>query len=306
MSQYNTEELKRLQEAEVQILAHFDAFCQRHGLRYVAAYGTVLGAARHQGFIPWDDDTDLMMPRADYERLLELYDSKAEAPFYLQHFIREANCPTYYAKIRLDGSALVEREIEKLDLHKGIFVDIFPIDRLPEGEKARKRWRFWTLFYLQLYVSKTISRINRPLKGVRAYVYEAIRKTLHLCLLPVPKSFLFRKLEAQARRYEGTEGRSIVLDNWLKCSFEEDEVFPASYLPFDGLNLPVPKNWEAYLKQNYGDYMTLPPVEQRRNHRPLSLTLPEMLEQEEKPLPTGKDGRLQSEPKPVEEVQHEA
>ena len=123
----------------VEILQEFHQFCHRENLRYSLYAGSLTGASRHQGFIPWDDDIDIMMPREDYEKLLADWDQSAPKGYVLQNTRTDSEFTQNFTKIRKDHTAFLQDEVERTKhYHKGIFVDIFPGDRVPSGKIGRK------------------------------------------------------------------------------------------------------------------------------------------------------------------------
>lgn len=132
--------IKKVWETEQEILDVIDKICRDNNLRYSLAYGTLIGAVRHKGFIPWDDDIDLMMPREDYEKLLSVWESQAPKGYILQNSRTDPDFTQNFTKIRKDGTTFLQEESERTkNYHKGIFVDIFPETEWPQ---AKRRGRF--------------------------------------------------------------------------------------------------------------------------------------------------------------------
>ncbi len=258
----------RVQEIEHEIMQQIADICHRHGLCYFAIGGTALGAVRHQGFIPWDDDIDIGMPRKDYEAFLEIAARELPEAYYIQHFSTEPASPFYFTKIRKRGTRFVEYYLKDSPIRQGIFVDIFPFDNVPDHPTKRNlHFRFCRTVY-QLYLCKSLttvcsSRIQRKdnLKG-------AIRKVLHVLLLPVPKKWLFRLLDRSVQKYNHrpTQEISHIVRRRLRIKLQD--LYPICKLPFGTYEMPVPGNYDAYLKSQFGNYDRLPPEDKRYGHLP--------------------------------------
>lgn len=241
------------QAALLKLLTEFDRVCKALNISYILFAGTLLGAVRHEGFIPWDDDLDVLMLREDYDRFL------AEAPtvldadtFYLQKEFSE-HWPLFFSKLRLNGTACLEKIHPKdPQMHQGIYIDIFPCDNARRTELGR-RWQF--------AASKVV--IAKALDA-RGYDTDSIAKKVFvaLCRLLPQKPFLraVRRGDADgdvvhtflagARKY----GKNAIPRRFLTRRCE---------VTFEGGTYPAPADYDACLRMLYGDYMTLPPPEER-------------------------------------------
>ena len=131
-------EKNRIWNVEIEILDVFDKVCRDNNLKYSLAYGTLLGAVRHQGFIPWDDDIDVMMPRKDYDRLLEIWNSQVTNEYIIQNYKTDFDYTNNFSKIRKNHTTFLQSEDEKnKKYHKGLFIDVFPIDRVATNKLGR-------------------------------------------------------------------------------------------------------------------------------------------------------------------------
>ena len=124
---YQDHELKSLRAFQMEMLAATIEICERHDISYCAIAGTVLGAVRHGGYIPWDDDLDIVMPREDYDRFIKFAKEELDDRFFLQNFETEPACVNYFTKIRRNGTLFVQESDVRVNMHRGIFIDIFPI-----------------------------------------------------------------------------------------------------------------------------------------------------------------------------------
>ena len=250
---------RELQERELQILICFDQFCKEKHLKYYLAGGTLLGAVRHKGFIPWDDDIDVCMPRPDYEKLVEMF------PVDGNFFIKSRSLKNWaapFAKL-LDLSTEVRSIYNEEE--KELWIDIFPVDGLPadigEVEKIYKDCDF----YRRLYCLGTAR-----LGGGKT----AFRKAAKFLLKPMIEIYgvdtLGRKIEEIAMRhpYETSDYVGVVTwglygagERMKKSEFEK-----ATTVEFEGHIFPAMSCWDSYLTGIYGDYMTPPPPEKRQTH----------------------------------------
>ena len=263
--------LKRVHAVQLELLKELDRVCRENGLQYMAVHGTLLGAVRHQGFIPWDDDVDVAMPREDYVRLLSL-GKKGFAPgFFLQTPMNSYGC-FYggYSKLRRDGTKAVERQNAKRQwnrYHMGIWIDIFPLDACPpskEGQRSQqKKLSFLQrIVYAKAYTPEQFVPPDVP--GSRLSLYYLLAKCTR-------RRDLLKRIDGLCRRQENSPLRGI-----LACYYgnrENRNVWTAGAvgtvmeLPFEDMLLPVPAGWDEVLRKRYGDdYMILPPVEKRYRH----------------------------------------
>lgn len=244
---------KRVWAVQLEMLDLVDRICRKHGLNYFADSGTLIGAVRHQGYIPWDDDIDLVMLRKDYEIFLREAPKELSEPFALQTVYTEENYLRGHAQLRNSDTTGCNEEDRKAGYNCGIFLDIFPLDSMPDDRLQRKLWAFlvrqtWTVLYtwyrFDYYDRKTIfgtllHRLGRRLN------------------IPMRKAYGF--YERLCRKYEGKETeylcdtvfiRDLEKNTWKRQWFEQE-----LRLPFENRQIPVPEGYDGRLRAEYGEYM---------------------------------------------------
>lgn len=264
--------LHKLQSEELDILLMLDQFCQDHKIVWFMASGTALGALRHGGFIPWDDDVDIAMLRTDYDRFIELADSSLP-PGYSLHTAN--NTPGFagtFAKIYKDGTVFETAETKEAGCSQGIFIDIFPYDRVAEDENERRRQinnakRWQRLSYL--YHSKTI---NVPSKGILGILERNACKIAHYIVRALfnPSSIIdnFNHSVYRDPHTGPAAARYIQLSAPYVTPVPGNLLCPPVRVPFEGHLLPVPAKCNEYLKVWYGNWRELPSPENRHTHLP--------------------------------------
>lgn len=242
---------------ELQILIDIHQFCESHNITYYLGYGTLLGAKRHSGFIPWDDDIDILMPRAEYERFINLYSSEC----YEVAVVGKNDYYYPYAKVFDTHTKLLENSLVQLDL--GIYVDVFPLDGVSNNLLLRKIQNLEILFLKRLLTHK-YSPYNRKRNVIKKMLLPIVK----FVLSPISCQYLGYKLDQVSKRYSYEESEMV---GCLTEDAEKDIVFnknifnPSSSIPFERHVFFAPHDIEKYLTLLYGDYMVLPPIEKRTN-----------------------------------------
>lgn len=267
------EALRKLQAEELDVLLAIAEFCEKNQITWFLISGTALGAARHGGFIPWDDDIDIGMLREDYDRFLALAPAGLPAGCSLHTAENTSGFAALFAKVWRDGTVFQTAETREAGCDQGIFVDVFPFDRVPADERAclrlRKRAAFWQRASY-LYHS---GHITVPHKGALGAAERLACRLAHgvarLALSPEAIRRRFERLEgeAPAPSVQGQD-RYIMLSYPYRDPVPRDLIVPTSMAPFEGHELPVPARLHEYLESEYGDWRTLPAPEDRRTHLP--------------------------------------
>jgi len=258
--QMSPEQVRKAQLLASKMLIAFERICQKHGLRYYVAAGSLLGAARHGGPIPWDDDVDVTMPRPDYERFIRIAQDELPDDMVLPR----NNFPYGFHRLQIGGTEIT-REIRQKCPH-GVFLDIVPLDGAAPTPKRKKIHKLLNRVLLNCMNAKC-----RPLPLVTMdilRIYECAKRLAIKCA--APRWLLFRLWKRAATRYDtGAAHEWVCLPGAYGY---EGECFPKeywgepAYLRYEGRMVPVMREWEKYLTAHYGDYMTAPPVLCRRTH----------------------------------------
>lgn len=256
--------LPKLHACQLIIASEIKRLCDKHGIRYFMIAGTLLGAVRHGGFIPWDDDMDIGMLREDYEAFLRVAGEELDDRFFLQTTETDEHYGLPFAKVLLRGTVLTESTAGSR-AQKGIFVDVFPFDVSPEDAAAARRHDKRTYFYKRLLLAKR--RYNVCGKG--EYGKRAAYFLLSVIAACYSSRGLCNKLQAEITRYNGQASSKIVniggAYGYQKETILREWVRDTVDLPFEETHLAAPVDYVAYLETFYGDYMTPPPEDKRYN-----------------------------------------
>ena len=242
-------EMKKVWKVQMDLLKKLLEVCEKYHLKIWAEGGTLLGTIREHGYIPWDDDIDRAMFRDDFDILVKVAPKEFSHPFFFQYGYSEKNYPLGYAKLRMDGTTAIEPDIKYFHIHQGIFIDIFPLDAVPDRQSKLNCLIAEREKYLSsLLVCSVSPSLYHPGRSFRT-VFSRFRY----------KS-LFSRFENVLRE------NSIDNNEYLSClSFIIDEQHyfwrkewykSTLYLPFENILMPVPDGYHCILEKQYGDYMT--------------------------------------------------
>ncbi len=256
-----------LKEAQLEILDDLHNYCQALGLSYSLAGGSLLGAIRHKGFIPWDDDVDILMPRKDYELLINYLKDSRKYTIYNSREISSNYLNYLFSKISLNGTLVYESGVEK---NYGINVDIFPIDGLGKS-KSLAKFKFGTIVWL-----KKLHRIKSLHKYSSSYAVNLLLKIAKVFFLVFPRNFFLSMSESLAMKSDiGESNYAISIASvYLKKEFTSSDLYERYELyDFENRQYFGLSECDRYLKLIYGDYMKLPPEDKRQNHEIVAYSL---------------------------------
>lgn len=237
--------LRRLWDTELTILSEIDRICKKHSIRYYLMWGNLIGAVRHKGFIPWDDDIDVNMPQKDYFKFLKVAQKELPDTLFLQTPFTDKHHPVYFSKIRMNGTQFYSKGDTNLKKHHGIFVDVLPFFEVKDQNSRIHKLKY-----------KIANRLKNHVFAKRQGTHG---KSKILSVLP---SSLLMRLALSLLRGKG--------DVWFSENhyFDSADFELSTTLPFEGREWPVPKNYDKVLRSVFGDYMQLPPEDQRGAHDP--------------------------------------
>lgn len=252
-------DLRQAQKIMVMIMKKIHAVCEKHQIKYWLDYGTLIGAVRHEGFIPWDDDFDICMMRADYERFNQIIQEELGDEFFWQTYRTDSAYPFFLGKIRLKNTIWEERSCRNVLLkEKGVFVDVFPIDLVPEN-KFYRNFLFRVMRYSHLlFIDK---KYKRP---------KLHQKIAHVVLNLISADcffiMLYRKIINLCSKDTDTSMASLVMLA-PKMSLCKKEIFDEVMLhKFEDTAFYIPVAYHQRLQGVFGDYMTPPPISRRYSH----------------------------------------
>lgn len=250
-----------LQKVELDLLQHFIEACEKLELPYFLVCGSALGAMRHGGFIPWDDDLDVGMYREDYNKFMEQAPAILPEGYFLQNYKTDPAYPNVFGKLRNSNTTYIEKTVANLNMNHGIYIDIFPLDGYPRDVKEQEKLATSKNRYL-----KTLSlnfKVKRSWKGklaAGAYKMLGFQKR---------NARVVAKYEALISQYPAKESKLIC--NHGTWYGDRDYIAREFYGQgsdgvFEGLKVRLPEHCEQYLQALYGDWRQLPPIEKQIGH----------------------------------------
>lgn len=259
----DSEMTRNLQKIELLILKDVAEICEKNCLKYYLIGGTLLGAVRHQGFIPWDDDIDIAMLREDYKKLFSIMRESYSDKYFVQTFETEPNYTRYIMKIRLNGTKHVEEGVSDVGINHGIYMDIFPIDNL-EGDTVLSHFRGGLFRTLLAY--KNIKHRANHYHGYKRLLSFVGKFFTYL----IPERLINKLFVVVCERDNNKECNYLTnfasRFKWKKQMYPKEYFGEGVYLDFEGMKFRAPIEYKKILERLFGDYMKLPPKEKQTAH----------------------------------------
>ncbi|TDB55454.1 LicD family protein [Bacillus sp. CBEL-1] len=260
--------LRKVQKEQINILNEFDRICKKHNLKYQLFAGTLLGAVRHKGFIPWDDDIDVCMLREDFEKFKSIAFTELTNKYFLQTYETDKEYNRQFIKIRKNDTEFVEKTFIESNIHHGIYIDVFALDNVHHDGVRSKIHRFL------LYVFSRIQllRVNGFIKKVNNPIKKGIAILLSSMLMLVPKIFTDRlndrviKMYNRKTKYISHLQNGVNKQRYYKYMMNINDFLEMENIEFENNFYPAPKQYDKILTRLFGDYMKLPPADKREPH----------------------------------------
>lgn len=258
-------DIKKIQKIELEILLEFDRICRKYDIRYQLYAGTLIGAIRHKGFIPWDDDIDVSMLRSDYNKFLSVVKDELNPQYFFQTNETDPNYINKFAKIRKNGTIFMEKLVEGIDMHHGFYIDIFAFDHIKLNTYRGKN-QIWLLRTIDSFFKYRIKTRYETLedgfeKKKAKFKYNLIK------ILPISKEkveqyvlkimIMFNNEETEYVADLANPGKGVLEKFMLRTETLEDSI----EWEFEGHKFPIPRAYDEVLTRAYGDYMKLPEVQ---------------------------------------------
>ena len=276
MGEYEPETLKKVQQLELEILNDFNKICEKHNLEYFAAGGSAIGAIRHGGFIPWDDDIDVAMDRQTFDKFMKIAETELPDKYYILNYETNPHFPGMNTHICLKGTRFLTYDIKDFKGENGIFLDLFCYDNVSDDDQlmikqGKKAW-FWNKLMILVMLKEPTLFYFGLKKIIIRFVLKLIHFILKIC--GIKSQFCYKKALSYTKKYKNEDTKRMAYlfnTTKLKPIINKSDIYPTKKMKFENTEIRVPNDIDKYLTESFGDYMTLPPKEQRHNHKPFYL-----------------------------------
>lgn len=254
-----TAETKKIWAVELDLLNELLNVCKKHNIQIYSSSGTMLGAVRHHGFIPWDNDVDMMMKREEYNKLCNIASEEFHYPYFFQTEYTDPGSLRGHAQLRRsDTTGALSSELNRKDINQGIFIDIFPHDVLPDDKNELENWKNQLRYD---YLNAKFCNKNTRAFGKRNLISFALSRNVKIpYILHNGSKYWYQKFESDASRYSNTKGKYLGIVRMMIDSDAYDECEPSEYYedfvecPFEMLKVLVPAKTDEALTAEYGNW----------------------------------------------------
>ena len=266
--EFTPETLRKLQLKELDTLVYFKEFCDKNNLLFYLCGGCCIGSLRTGGFIPWDDDIDILMPRDDYEKLYKLWDNDKQERFKLLRTDEKIFTGNIFTTIVDTETTCVKANQAHPDIPFGIMMDIFPIDGCPKGKFKRTMQKLNAMIY-SLFLAQIVPENHGGIMALGSKFLLSIVKS------PKAREKKWRNAERRMSKYKISDCEYITElcegVHSMQPEYPKEWFASAVYREFEGLQMPIPVGYDPYLKKAFGDYMKLPPEDKQKPHHDMIL-----------------------------------
>lgn len=266
--EFTPETLRKLQLKELDTLVYFKEFCDKNNLLFYLCGGCCIGSLRTGGFIPWDDDIDILMPRDDYEKLYKLWDNDKHERFKLLRTDEKIFTGNIFTTIVDTETTCVKANQAHLDIPFGIMMDIFPIDGCPKGKFKRTMQKLNAMIY-SLFLAQIVPENHGGIMALGSKFLLSIVRS------PKAREKKWRNAERRMSKYKIADCEYITElcegVHSMQPEYPKEWFASAVYREFEGLQMPIPVGYDPYLKKAFGDYMKLPPEDKQKPHHDMIL-----------------------------------
>lgn len=270
----STQQMEQIRQIQLEMLREVERICSKYHISYCLGYGSMLGAVRHKGFIPWDDDVDILMLRRDYDKFKKIYAKEMDSKYFLQDYESDPEYLWGYSKLRNLNTTYIRCGQEHIKCKDGVFIDIFPQDEIPASIGARMV-QDWICIFLRKALWARVGQRSESKVWLRA-VYKLLAR--------IPKKSIYACQDTMIRRYKQSRsgyvrcllfiapGKKDNNKNTVRerYGFRKEWLIKRARYEFEGELFWGTKDYDRCLSYLYGDYMTLPPEEKRQGHAPVS------------------------------------
>ena len=279
---YKKSELCKLQKIELENLNVFINICEKLNLTYFVYGGTLLGVEKYKGIIPWDDDIDVALPRKSYYKFVKYAADYLPKEYFIQSPYNCPECPYPYTKLRRHGTKYIEYINRNLKIETGIYIDIYPVDKIPDNEELRKKQYRKVQKWIRIYVYRQSRLYDKEEHSIVGWGKNIAKWVICNTLRILPQKYCIKKIDYYMTMYNKSKSCRYAALNSPNYNNIYLNLFPLNKGKFGNMEVNIPGDHRTHLKMRYGDYSKLPPKEERYGHIPYILDLGDFENKENK------------------------